>query len=487
MKKLFTLIVLIACAGLHAQVGIGTTNPDGSAALDVTATDKGMLVPRLTTKQRLAISSPATGLLVYDTTVQGFQFYNGSTWSDLSTGSPTPVSGWALDGNAGTDPSTNFVGTIDNVPLNFRVNNTRVGHIDTNKNTFIGELSGASNNALGGETENTAFGYRSLRNNTTGYYNSAFGSQSLFSNTTGERNTAIGHYALNSNIDGKYNTAVGAYALRFNTNGNYNVASGYEVLYQNTSGRFNTATGRRALRNNTTGYSNTAYGNGALSNNTTGISNTAIGHHSLHSNTTGKNNTAIGTGADVTAGNLINATAIGFEAKVDASNKVRIGNTNVAVIEGQVAWTNPSDARFKYEVQNNVPGLEFITKLKPATYYFDHKKLEKFSKTGVIDESWADTDGLVLKTGFLAQEVEQAAQEVGYDFDGINKPQNDRDKYTLAYSTFVVPLVKAVQEQQQIIDSLNEKINAMEAKLEAITQQIEASSAAPAPSVLVSN
>src|SRR5690554_207979 len=109
MKKLFTLIVLIACAGLHAQVGIGTTNPDGSAALDVTATDKGMLVPRLTTAQRVAISSPATGLLVYDTTVQGFWFYNGSTWSDLSTGSPTPVSGWALDGNVGTDPSTNFV------------------------------------------------------------------------------------------------------------------------------------------------------------------------------------------------------------------------------------------------------------------------------------------------------------------------------------------------------------------------------------------
>src|SRR5690554_7851521 len=90
-----------------------------------------MLVPRLTTAQRVAISSPATGLLVYDITTQGFWFYNGSTWSDLSTGNPAP--GWALDGNAGTDPSTNFVGTTDNVPLNFRVNNTRVGHIDTSK------------------------------------------------------------------------------------------------------------------------------------------------------------------------------------------------------------------------------------------------------------------------------------------------------------------------------------------------------------------
>jgi len=485
MKKLFTLIVLIACASLHAQVGIGTTNPDGSAVLDVTATDKGMLVPRLTTAQRVAISSPATGLLVYDITTQGFWFYNGSTWSDLSTGNPAP--GWALDGNAGTDPSTNFVGTTDNVPLNFRVNNTRVGHIDTSKNTFIGELSGASNDAVGGGTDNTAFGYRSLMNNTTGIFNSAFGSRSLFSNTTGDRNTAIGYSALNSNIDGRFNIAVGAYALRYNTEGSYNVGSGYGALYLNTAGRFNTATGDRALMNNTAGNSNTANGNVALFNNTIGINNTAMGQRALFNNTTGNYNTSIGVSADVTVGNLTNATAIGYNAKVDASNKVRIGNTSVTVIEGQVAWTNPSDARFKYNVKNNVPGLEFITKLKPATYYFDNKKLDKFTKTGILDESWTETEGMVLKTGFLAQEVEQAAQEVGYDFDGVNKPQNDRDKYTLAYSTFVVPLVKAVQEQQQIIDSLNEKINAMEAKLEAITQQIEASSAAPAPSVLVSN
>lgn len=485
MKKLFTLIVLIACAGLHAQVGIGTTNPDGSAVLDVTATDKGMLVPRLTTAQRVAISSPAAGLLVYDTTAQGFWFYNGSSWSDLSTGSATI--GWALDGNAGTDSSIHFIGTTDNVPLNFRVNNSRAGHIGTGSNTFIGELSGASNDAVGGGTDNTAFGYRSLMNNTTGILNTAVGSRSLFSNTTGDRNTAIGFSALNSNIDGRFNIAVGAYALRYNTEGSYNVGSGYGALYLNTAGRYNTATGDRALMNNTAGNSNTAYGYVALFNNTIGINNTAIGQRTLYNNTTGNYNTSIGVSADVTVGNLTNATAIGYNAKVDASNKVRIGNTSVTVIEGQVAWTNPSDARFKYNVKNNVPGLEFITKLKPATYYFDNEKLEKFTETGELDESWTETEGMVLKTGFLAQEVEQAAQEVGYDFDGINKPQNDRDKYTLAYSTFVVPLVKAVQEQQQIIDSLNEKINAMEAKLEAITQQIEASSASPTPSALVSN
>jgi hypothetical protein len=65
------------------NVGINTTSPDASAALDVTATDKGILVPRLTTSQKNAISSPATGLLVFDTTVGQFYFYNGTTWTTL--------------------------------------------------------------------------------------------------------------------------------------------------------------------------------------------------------------------------------------------------------------------------------------------------------------------------------------------------------------------------------------------------------------------
>ncbi|MCP4045700.1 MAG: hypothetical protein GY732_06880, partial [Gammaproteobacteria bacterium] len=71
---------------LFAQVGVNTdgTAPDGSAMLDVKSTTKGMLVPRMTTAQRTAISSPATGLLVFDETTDGFWFYNGSIWKGLS-------------------------------------------------------------------------------------------------------------------------------------------------------------------------------------------------------------------------------------------------------------------------------------------------------------------------------------------------------------------------------------------------------------------
>ncbi|NUM50863.1 MAG: collagen-like protein [Flavobacteriales bacterium] len=72
------------------NVGVGTNSPDASAALDVTANDKGVLVPRLSTIQINAIPNPATGLLVYDTNVGCFFFNSGTpgapVWTNLCTG-----------------------------------------------------------------------------------------------------------------------------------------------------------------------------------------------------------------------------------------------------------------------------------------------------------------------------------------------------------------------------------------------------------------
>ena len=59
----------------------------------------------------------------------------------------------------------------------------------------------------------------------------------------------------------------------------------------------------------------------------------------------------------------------------------------------------------------------------------------------------------VVQTGFIAQEVELTAKKSGYDFSGVDAPKNDKDSYGLRYSEFVVPLVKAMQEQQTLIQS----------------------------------
>jgi hypothetical protein len=67
-----------------------------------------------------------------------------------------------------------------------------------------------------------------------------------------------------------------------------------------------------------------------------------------------------------------------------------------------------------------------------------------------------------LFSGFIAQEVEEAARSVGYDFSGVCAPRHAGEFYALRYAEFVVPLVKAVQEQQEIIESLIIRIQALE-------------------------
>ena len=92
MKRLkLILAALIISAGTFAQTGIGTTTPDASAQLDVSSTSKGFLAPRMTKVQREAISSPAIGLLVYQTDNDpGYYYFNGTFWVKSSL--------WTFDG-----------------------------------------------------------------------------------------------------------------------------------------------------------------------------------------------------------------------------------------------------------------------------------------------------------------------------------------------------------------------------------------------------
>ena len=87
MKQIFTfLVAVLITASTYAQVGIGTSSPDASAALDITSTTKGLLIPRMTNAQRLAIASPVGGLQVFVTDFDGgsFMFYDGTKWGTLS-------------------------------------------------------------------------------------------------------------------------------------------------------------------------------------------------------------------------------------------------------------------------------------------------------------------------------------------------------------------------------------------------------------------
>ena len=76
----------------------------------------------------------------------------------------------------------------------------------------------------------------------------------------------------------------------------------------------------------------------------------------------------------------------------------------------------------------------------------------------------------MIQSGFIAQEVEEAAQSLGSDFSGVDAPNNDHDIYGLRLAEFVVPLVKAVQEQQQMISNLEKRIEELESRLAKFEQ-----------------
>lgn len=87
MKKILVSISLITISFVAtAQVGIGTASPEATAVLEIVSTDKGLLIPRMTTAQRVAINSPATGLMVYETTTNSFWYYNGTEWKVRGAG-----------------------------------------------------------------------------------------------------------------------------------------------------------------------------------------------------------------------------------------------------------------------------------------------------------------------------------------------------------------------------------------------------------------
>jgi co-chaperonin GroES (HSP10) len=304
MKVLLSLLFALSIQQVSAQslaINTDASPANASAILDVKSTLKGMLIPRMSSVERTGIAAPASGLLVYDVDSLAFSYYNGTVWTFLKA--DTDISkGWSLKGNNGTDTAINFLGTKDDMPLRFKLNNNWAGQWDLNKkNYFIGNESGQR---ITTGNNNVGIGDLVLTSNTSGFGNVAIGSSALYSNTDKNHLVAIGDSALYNNgvgaasiTQGADNIAIGSKTLYSNTIGYGNTATGVFSLKSNTSGGSNTAHGAYSLQKNTTGIFNTATGSSALNENISGNSNTAVGVAALHQNTTGYSNVAIGRAA----------------------------------------------------------------------------------------------------------------------------------------------------------------------------------------------
>lgn len=361
----------------------------------------------------------------------------------------------------------------------YKIGGSTVVRNDGTANIFLGENSGTPNTgsyntfvgAASGWTKtsgdnNTFVGFCAGANTgvvNIGYHNTFIGSNAGGYNTSGNNNVYVGTLAGAYNNQGVNNVIMGNSAgLGVISTSNYSSNSyfGHYAGNQTTTGSNNAFMGYMAGRNNSSGAENTANGKDALYSNTTGSSNTALGYQAGYNGATHSQCTFIGSASTLTT-TRTNVTLLGYgivDAQSTGDNQVCVGNTSIGAsgLRGAVTWTTYSDARFKTNIKEDVGGLDFILKLKPVTYNVRPRELHKIWGTpdSVVNKMNFSETEKEIRIGFLAQDVEKAAKESGFNFPGIDVPRNNKEVYTLRYVDFIMPMIKGMQEQQTMIDSL---------------------------------
>ena len=405
-------------------------------------------------------------------------------------------------------------------------NNTAIGI-----NTLMFNATGYSNTVVGSNamhnalmaSNTVAIGDSALYNfNNNNSFNTAIGSKALFSNVTGIGNTAIGTEALYSNTF-HANTATGDRSLYSNSTGTQNTANGYFTLYFNTTGSQNVAIGNGALQGNATGSGNVALGYLCLQLNS-GNNNVAIGNQSVGS-TSGSDNIGIGSFAAIGGGSsntLIGsnssipgsfefATVLGANTQAncshclllggdDVNSRTRVG-INMATPVTDLHIIQQSDANLNntrgIRLQRATGGNQWRTFIDPSNNYifqynnnlysyiepvggaFINSSDERLKKDILpLDNTLGKVLQLQAKTyyynnsksndrrlyGFLAQEVEKIFPEFVFTSEGTYKG--------IAYSNFAVIAIKAIQEQQLLIETSQKNNKELESKISLLERRI---------------
>ena len=372
------------------------------------------------------------------------------------------------DGNNSTGVGYQALYLQDFYAANGNDNNTAVGF----QSLYSTKTSDGTNGRY-----NVGVGHMAMRGNTTGAKNTAIGDESLYSSTTSTDNTAIGYKAMYSNTTSNLCTAVGSQALYLlngsaNSNPTENTAVGYQAMYNtnptgSANGWYNTAIGCRALYNNTTGAYNTAGGHRALNLITTGSQNTSFGTSAGDDITTGSSNTCIGYGTNVSSGGYSNITAIGNGAVGTTSNQVRLGDNNVTSFycmgansavgsgtnallvdgAGKIGYA-ASSKRYKESIKD-MNDIGWLYKLRPVNFSYKSDEQKK------------------MQYGLIAEEVEKVNPAfVSYNKDGLVE--------TVSYTQLISPMIKALQDQQKSISTLQSQVDELKKDRMALISRLEA-------------
>ncbi len=399
----------------------------------------------------------------------------------------------------------------------------------------IGDSALVSQN--GGAGRNTAVGSSSLWQNTTGQQNTAVGRAAIAGNTTGWNNAAVGYLSLHryvgdnnaafgsqslrENLSGNFNTAVGTFGL-VNTTGGSNTAVGYTAGSTNVTGTKNSFFGEsanpttNALTNATAiganalvGQSNTVVLgsingiNSATSSVRVGIGTTtpatkltiydpdnvnvtlriasvstayepavelmrtgAGGEWKIRTNTTGQ--LAFSRSPDDFATNVdyYEMTAASYRPVIDGNNSLGEAGARWSTVYATVGAINTSDIRDKENIAPLNYGVNEIMKLNPVTF------------------SWKDNPQWGRKIGFIAQEVQPVLREVVQVGNLKTKAattsnmedveQKETNKLGIYYSDIIPVTVKAIQEQQQMLDAVKKENADLKIQLQLLKEQFDA-------------
>jgi hypothetical protein len=280
-------------------------------------------------------------------------------------------------------------------------------------------------------------------------------------NSTASNNTAVGFCALRSNTTGCCNVALGRNALSLNTTGTHNTAIGDNALNSNTTGIYNTTVGSQSMYSSTTGRCNTAVGNCSMRSNTGGSLNSVLGDRALRLNTTGNCNVAVGYAAQQSANGVNNTIAVGSSACTSATTGHTVWGTSANNVCNCVyaAWSTVSDCRDKTNIQTlpSKLGLDLIKKLRPVAFNWDHRD----TYVRECSYEYGEKDGTLTSTkehyGLIAQELKSTLEELNVKFDGLGH-DDGKDAYRLTYEELIAPIIKAIQELDQRLTTVEEKV-----------------------------
>ncbi len=419
----------------------------------------------------------------------------------LQTGS-TPTTAVTI----GTDQSVTTAGTINSLTVG-----RGAGSVATN--TAVGASALATNSTGAGCT---AIGYTAA-NVSTGDDITAVGTAAALLTTTGNNLVAVGTSALRSNTSGAFNTALGRDALRLNTTANSNTAVGYKAGYSQTTGGTygsNTFIGSEAGRDSTTGDINTFVGAGSGYLVTTGARNTILGAYSGNQGgldiRTASNYIVLSDGAGnprgifnasggfyigsvTTIGSGTAALSVAGGGGVVCGFQSTGGSTNECTLNWNTATTgNNLFSSFLTEASGTVRGTIDYNRGAGLVRYNTTsdatlkniigdadgaKSVDILKSTRIREYSWKDDQTNKPQIGVIAQELHETfsgAVSVGGDKVEVDEEGNETTRYipwAVDKTAFTFHLVagwqaheKIIQEQQAIIETLTNRITALEAK-----------------------